>query len=86
MLEWWSVHYEVLKECGLTKSDLRSIVDSNRILLRSGYDEFFKLLDDNNIPITMITANGLGGDIIKLILKRFNVKSEDINLIANEII
>lgn len=86
MLEWWSTHYEVLKECGLTKSDLESIVNSNRILLRSGYDKFFELSDDNNIPITMITANGLGGDIIKLILKRFNIKSDDINLIANEII
>ena len=86
MLEWWSTHYDVLKECGLTKSDLESIVNSNRILFRNGYDEFFKLSGDNNIPITIITANGLGGDIIKLVLKRFNVKSDDINLVANEII
>lgn len=86
MLEWWSTHYVILKECGLTKDDLESIIQSDSILFREGYEEFFKMLDVFNVPLTLVTANGLGGDVIKMILDRFNVKSDDIYLVANEII
>ena len=86
MLEWWSEHYVVLRECGLTKDDLTSIVKSDRICLRDNYEEFFKTVDDNDIPLTIVTSNGLGGDIIKMFFDRFNIPNEDINLVANEII
>ncbi len=86
MLEWWSEHYVVLRECGLTKDDVTSIVKSDRICLRDNYKEFFKIIDDNDIPLTIVTSNGLGGDVIKEIFERFNIPSEDINLVANEII
>jgi len=33
-----------------------------------------------------MTANGLGGDVIKMTLKKFNINNEDIYLVANEII
>ncbi len=86
MLEWWSKHYEVLKECGLSKGDLEAIIKSDRILFRDGYKDFFKALECLEIPLTIITANGLGGDVIKMILERFDIKSNKIHLIANEII
>jgi len=44
------------------------------------------MLDVFNVPLTLVTANGLGGDVIKMILDRFNIKSDDIYLVANEII
>jgi 2-hydroxy-3-keto-5-methylthiopentenyl-1-phosphate phosphatase len=79
-------HYELLKECGLTKDDLEKIVDSDRIQLRDNYKDFFGILDQNNIPLVIITSNGLGGDVIKMVFKRFDIIGDDIYLIANEII
>jgi hypothetical protein len=55
-------------------------------MFRNGYEEFFKILDDNNIPLTIVTANGLGEDIIKMIFDKFNIDYKKINLIANKFI
>lgn len=86
MLEWWMAHYDLLKECGLTKDDIEKVINADRIKLRDNFQEFFEILDQNHIPLTIMTANGLGGDVIKMTLKRFNIKNEDIYLVANEII
>jgi len=75
-----------LGECGLSKKALKSVVDSNRYMFRNGYEEFFKILDDNNIPLTIVTANRLGEDIIKMIFDKFNIDYKKINLIANKFI
>ncbi len=86
MLEWWSTHYIVLKECGLTKSDLESIVKSNRIQFRDGYQILFEFLNENVIPLTIITSNGLGGDIIKLVFKKYIIDFDNFNILSNHII
>jgi 2-hydroxy-3-keto-5-methylthiopentenyl-1-phosphate phosphatase len=86
MFEWWMAHYDLLKECGLTKDDIEKVINSDRIKLRDNFQEFFEILDQNNIPLTIMTSNGLGGDVIKMTLKRFNIKSDGIYLVANEII
>lgn len=86
MLEWWMVHYDLLKECGLSKDDIEKVINAGRIKLRDNFQEFFEILDQNNIPLTIMTANGLGGDVIKMTLKKFNINNEDIYLVANEII
>jgi len=86
MLEWWMVHYDLLKECGLSKDDIEKVINADRIKLRDNFQEFFEILDQNNIPLTIMTANGLGGDVIKMTLKKFNINNEDIYLVANEII
>jgi cytosolic 5'-nucleotidase 3 len=86
MLEWWSKHYEVLKECGLTKDDLESIVKSNRIQFRDGYRFLFEFLQQYDIPCTIITSNGLGGDIIKMVFSRDGVDCEKINVLSNNIV
>lgn len=79
-------HYDLLKERGLAKDDIENIINSDRIKLRDNFKEFFEILDQNHIPLTIITANGLGGDVMKMVFKRFNIKSDDIYLVANEII
>jgi 2-hydroxy-3-keto-5-methylthiopentenyl-1-phosphate phosphatase len=76
----------VLKECGLTKSDLESIVKSDRIQFRDGYKVLFEFVNTNMIPLTIITSNGLGGDIIKLVFKKYMIDFDKINILSNHII
>jgi cytosolic 5'-nucleotidase 3 len=75
-----------LKECGLTKDDLESIVKSNRIQFRDGYRFLFEFLQQYDIPCTIITSNGLGGDIIKMVFSRDGVDCEKINVLSNNIV
>jgi hypothetical protein len=76
----------VLKECELTKKDIESIVDSGKILLREGYQFLFEFLNAYKIPLTIITANGLGGDIIKLVFRKNLIDDSKINVLSNHII
>jgi len=62
------------------------VVDTNRYIFRDGYQEFFKILDNYNIPLTIVTANGLGEDIIKMIFDKFKIDYGKINLIANKFV
>ncbi len=86
LLKWWDEHYKLLGECGLSKKALQGVVDTNRYIFRDGYQEFFKILDNYNIPLTIVTANGLGEDIIKMIFDKFKIDYGKINLIANKFV
>ena len=81
MLEWWSRHLELLIKSKMTKDILKQIVDTNKIYLRDGCDEFFSFLKKNNIPMLIFSA-GLG-DVIKGFLEQKNKISKNIHVISN---
>ena len=43
-------------------------------------------INTNMIPLTIITSNGLGGDIIKLVFKKYMIDFDKINILSNHII
>lgn len=86
MHEWWSTHYELLIKSGLKKNDLEKLVQSKRLLLRSGAMEFFDFLNNNNILLLILSSAGVGAETIRLYLKKFNKLYSNIHIVSNEFI
>jgi hypothetical protein len=55
-------------------------------LLREGYQFLFEFLNEYKIPLTIITANGLGGDAIKLVFKKYGIGFDNFNILSNHIV
>jgi len=81
MTEWWTKHYDLNIECGLSLDVIKEIVKKNKIQLRQGAEELLDLLAKNNIPILIFSA-GLG-DVIKEYLKSVNKLTKNVHIISN---
>lgn len=86
MEEWWLKHYELLKEHKLNKKHIDKILEDNDLSLKKGVKTFLKWLNQNNIPLIIISSNGLGYEIIKKFLEKENSFYENIHIISNKII
>ncbi len=69
-------------EYGFSKSHLQKIVETGLIQFREGVKEFLEILNENNIPLVIMSASGVG-EAIKLIFERNNFFFDNINIIAN---
>jgi len=83
MREWWLKHYQLLIKSGLSKKHLKIVVDSQKIRLRKGAKEFFKLLSLIKIPIVIMSASGLGTEAISMFLKKEKCFYPNIYIISN---
>jgi len=83
MREWWLKHYQLLIKSGLSKKHLKIVVDSQKIRLRKGAKEFFKLLSLSKIPIVIMSASGLGTEAISMFLKKEKCFYPNIYIISN---
>jgi len=83
MREWWLKHYQLLIKSGLSKKHLKIVVDSQKIRLRKGAKEFFKLLSLIKIPIVIMSASGLGAEAISMFLKKEKCFYSNIYIISN---
>jgi len=86
MDEWWRRHKELLVQSGLSKKHIDDVVNSGVIQLRDGCDKFFKMLKDENIPITIFSASWLGTYAISSYLEKNNVNYDNIHFVSNEFI
>lgn len=86
MNEWWSKHFKLLIESGLTKKDIAQAVKSDNIRLRDGGNEFFKLLRINKIPLVIMSASGLGDESVKASLRQSRIQPNNIFIISNTLI
>jgi len=82
MQEWWRTHYNLLVELGLNKKDIQRVVKEGKVEFRKGFLDFLDLLKQNNIPMIVMSATGLG-DAIELYFKKYNKFSENIHIISN---
>jgi 5'-nucleotidase len=82
MEEWWRRHFDLLIKEGLNKSDLKKVVQSDRVELRNGMDSFLKFLKQNNVPLIIMSASGVG-DVIPMYLKEKNLMYDNIQIISN---
>lgn len=86
MEEWWRTHFQLLIKCGLTKDDVKKAVEAGRIEFRPGVSEFIKSLNNENIPLVIMSSSGLGGDAIKISLKNKNILMDNTHIIGNEFV
>lgn len=83
MEEWWRAHFKLLINSGLTKKIIKEAMQSSSIQFREGFDEFTDLLKAHNIPLVIMSSNGLGIDSIKMCLERKKKLYDNIHIISN---
>ncbi|MFC1622453.1 hypothetical protein ACFL1Y_00445 [Patescibacteria group bacterium] len=84
MHEWWTKHFDLLIKSKLNKKDIEKAVLSHRLQLRQGVEEFLKFLKGKNIPLVILSSNGLGDESISIYLKNKNLLFDNIYIISNK--
>jgi HAD superfamily hydrolase (TIGR01544 family) len=83
MEEWWRKHSELLIKSGLENSDLEKIATSGKVKLREGFVEFANLLHAHNIPLVIMSASGVGSDVIPLYLENERCFYNNMHVVSN---
>ena len=83
MREWWMAHFDLLIRSGLNKRDLKKVVESDRIKLREGCQEFLDFLQKHNIPLVIMSSSGLGKEAIAMYLEKKRRLYKNIYIISN---
>ncbi|MFA5357647.1 MAG: hypothetical protein WC308_01875 [archaeon] len=81
MNEWWNKHLKLIVDSGLSKQIMEKIILDQRIVGRPGIDKFFKILDDVDVPVLILSA-GLG-DFIEKYMGDKGFLSSNIYIISN---
>lgn len=85
MSEWWQKHFELMIECGLTRTDTESILEKSNLELRPLVRETLQLLSENNIPVVIISASAIG-ESIPFFLKKNDCNFPNISFVCNRFI
>nr|MDD3719782.1 hypothetical protein [Candidatus Gracilibacteria bacterium] len=83
MTTWWIKHLDLLVKSNLHKKDIEKVIYSDLIDFRDGVKDFLLKLDKYNIPLVIISANGLGTDSIKMYFEREESYTKNIKIISN---
>lgn len=83
MKEWWTRHFDLLIQSGLARQDLEKIVASGKVRFRDGISEFVEYLQDKNIPLVIMSASGLGADMITMLFEQSKLKLVNVHIISN---
>jgi cytosolic 5'-nucleotidase 3 len=85
MNEWWVQHLQLMQESGLQKKHIIEAAHSPLIQLRPYVQEVFTLCYQKQIPLYILSANGLGYDSIASILEKENIYFDTVHIISNEL-
>jgi 5'-nucleotidase len=83
MEKWWSDHFDLLIKSGLNKKHLEQIVMDERLQFREGALKAVDYLNQNNIPLVIISSSGLG-ETIPLLLEKHKRMYNNVHIITNE--
>lgn len=86
MQEWWEYVFEVLIDKKLSKTKLRFAMEKSHQMLRPGVAGFLTKLNQNHVPVVILSANGLGRDSIEYFLEKHQLNFPNIHVFCNEII
>lgn len=81
MEEWWKKHISLFFEYGLEESNIKSAVPKSGLEFREGAKEFLINMENNNIPVIIISA-GIG-NVISEFLKNQECYFDNIHIISN---
>jgi HAD superfamily hydrolase (TIGR01544 family) len=82
MIEWWEKAQQVIVDTGITRDDLRTIIQSSWTHLRRNCKTFFKALEDNDIPCLVFSA-GLGDVIEEWMEHECSGSYKNIKIVSN---
>lgn len=85
MNERWTTHKELLITKWLTKQDIDHIVSLDKMMMRSWTSQLLQRAHNNQIPIIIFSASGIGMNMIQLLLERRWLMLENIHIISNEL-
>jgi HAD superfamily hydrolase (TIGR01544 family) len=78
-------HKELLMKKWLNYHHLEQITKMDRIVMRSGTDLLLKKLYEQNIPLIIFSASGVGVDSIGLLLKHRWLDFANISIVSNKL-
>lgn len=84
MQEWWEAHLQLIVDSHLHQDIINKVATSGIMILRDGMKPFLSKLSQDNIPLVIISANGLWLDSIRLYLEYEKSMYDNINIIWNQ--
>uniref|UniRef100_A0A183SL11 5'-nucleotidase n=1 Tax=Schistocephalus solidus TaxID=70667 RepID=A0A183SL11_SCHSO len=81
MLEWCDLAHKVIATSNIHKDTLQATVNQRKFVLRDYVVDLMTQLHRQNIPMLIFSA-GLG-NVIELLLERFNVCFDNVRVVAN---
>ena len=85
MQEWWEGHMNLLIESGFDlptiKKCIKELILENTLEFREGAYEFFKILEENNIPLIIMSSSL--GDLISEFMREKGVLTKNVHVIGN---
>jgi 5'-nucleotidase len=83
MHELRTTHFKLMIKSGLKRKDIEDVVKSGENQLREGIPEFVSILNGDEIPLIILSANGLGEYAIKMFLEEENALLNNVHIISN---
>lgn len=83
MDEWWAKMFELLRESKLNIKDLERVVSSGKIRLRRGALDFMDCLHSFRVPFVIMSASGIGEEVIEIFLNKKGKFFENVFIVAN---
>lgn len=85
MQEWWTVHKKLLIAHGLNIKDIESVAKSGHIAFRKGAREFLLKMQEQGIPVVIMSASGIG-DAIPIFMEQENLNLPNIYYAINRMV
>ncbi|MFA6553049.1 MAG: hypothetical protein WCT27_01330 [Patescibacteria group bacterium] len=86
MHEWWTKIYALMIDSGLTRQHLAKVIELTKARLRAGTSDFFKTLNQHDIPLVIMSATGIGAEAIGMFLEKNGVLLPNVHIIGNNFI
>ncbi len=86
MDEWWRAHFDLMQKSGLSKKDLEKAMASGVVQFRPGAFKFIDTLNEQNIPLVIMSASGLGEESVAIRLRQENRLLDNVHIISNAFI
>lgn len=85
MNEWWEKHIQLLTQHSLRKEDVWKAANHPKLMLRDGVTGIFTFAKQNDIPIIIFSASGIGTDSIFFFLEKHGLANENLFIVSNKL-
>jgi HAD superfamily hydrolase (TIGR01544 family) len=86
MENWWQEHIELLIEKKLNKEHFQRVVNERIVGFRDGVKDIFEISRENNVPIIIISASGIGEEPISMMIEKELGEFPNVFVVSNSFI
>ncbi len=86
MESWWQEHIELLIEKKLNKEHFQRVVNERIVGFRDGVKDIFEISRENNVPIIIISASGMGEEPISMMIEKELGEFPNVFVVSNSFI